>query len=79
MNVCKGCGKEIMWGVTPNGKKIPLDKKAPVYAVMAGQGEEPGLIQITRDDNSFVSHFATCSKANDFSNSKKEIFNENRF
>lgn len=31
---CKlGCGREIIWGVTAEGAKVPLDPRAPVYYV----------------------------------------------
>jgi hypothetical protein len=26
MIVCRSCGAEIEWAITPNGKRIPLDK-----------------------------------------------------
>lgn len=37
MAVCRGCGKEIAWGVTPEGKRVPLDPSPPVYEV---EGEQ---------------------------------------
>lgn len=66
---CRGCGKPIVWGIDPDGKKIPLDPRAPVYALNhLPVGGDP---HVERDHDSMVSHFATCSKANDFSGSKK--------
>jgi len=71
---CKGCGKEIVWGTTQNGKKIPLDPKPPVYFYREPTG---GMFEIkkfdtVRHESCMVSHFATCSKANDFSASRKK-------
>lgn len=70
MNVCRGCGKEIVWGVTDDGKKIPLDLRAPVYFIK--ERPENGNFVIERTMNAGVSHFATCPRANDFSGSKKK-------
>jgi len=70
MSICKGCGKEIVWGVTPDGKRIPLDPRPPVYSILPNQPED-GDMQVVRDHNASVSHFATCTKANDFSSSTK--------
>lgn len=68
MSNCKGCGKAIIWAVDENGKTIPLDKSAPVY-IETGVGHMRG-IGVKRDKRGYVSHFATCSKANEFSASK---------
>ena len=67
MNQCRGCGKEIVWGETADGKKIPLDPRAPVYGIVTIRGQS----EIVRTTLAMVSHFATCPKANDFSASKK--------
>ena len=62
-SICK-CGKKIIWRVTPQGKKIPLDASAPVYLT-----SKEGDICM-RVENYYVSHFCTCKFANDFSKSK---------
>ena len=68
MTTCKGCGKEILWVVTVRGK-MPLDPRPPVYEI----GEEVnGVLPASRIPRCYVSHFATCPKANDFSASKKK-------
>ena len=61
---CRGCGRPIVFGTLPNGKRVPLDPSAPVYAV-----SEDGTCD--RVQGVMVSHFSTCSKANDFSASKR--------
>ncbi len=68
MSRCKGCGKEIVWGVTEEGKKIPLDPSAPVYYVSDDQVLSGGFMsyKIERERSSMVSHFKTCPKASDF-------------
>jgi hypothetical protein len=65
---CRGCGKEIEWGTTPDGKRVPLDPSPPVYRVVA-RGE--GGLKVERDREAMVSHFSTCPDANRFSASKK--------
>lgn len=65
--------------------RMPLDAKAPTYylsgklgdgTVMAsradGQGRDAaGTLTSERAPIAYVSHFATCSKANDFSGGKR--------
>lgn len=88
---CRGCGKPIIWGTTKDGKRIPLDPRAPVYVVNAleyppapedleivhierGNGKEPPSTAFRWAKGNgavvfaaYVSHFATCPKASDFS------------
>lgn len=66
---CKGCGRTIVWGITKEGIKIPLDPKPPVYEF---EDVEPGDHHlVARNKLAMVSHFATCPKASQFSGSKK--------
>ncbi len=71
MSACRGCGKEIVWAGTKDGKKIPLDPRPPVFRVypfiQGGQAEAERV-----GDNFMVSHFATCPQANKFSASNKK-------
>ena len=47
MSKCKGCGKEVLWGRTEDGNKIPLDQSAPCYLVLPGLDHE-GLRPVKR-------------------------------
>lgn len=69
MSYCRGCNREIVWGTTEDGKKIPLDPRAPVYVSI--RQDASGDLLIKRTSMSMVSHFATCSAANRFSGSNK--------
>ena len=70
-SICKGetCGKPIIWAETADGKRIPLDPKAPVYHVV---NSDTGRIERLPSDLYMVSHFATCKDANKFSASNKD-------
>lgn len=66
---CRGCGKEIVWGVDPvTGKSIPLDPRPAVYAVT----KKGTSYEAVRIPGAMVTHFATCPKADRFSKSKKK-------
>lgn len=76
---CRGCGRPMVWAVTPDGKKIPLDPKASVYRVTSNGPNEPPTAELVRtrqtvgdndvvqEDSYMVSHFHTCPNASDFS------------
>ena len=67
MTVCKGCGKPIEWGITEQGKKIPLDPGPTVYAI-SSMGRTDGcksVIKLAKGE-AYVSHFILCPNANDF-------------
>lgn len=66
---CKGCGKPILWAKTRDGKRIPLDPKPPVYMT---SDPDSDFVLCERQRRSYVSHFATCPEANQFSASKKK-------
>lgn len=68
MSTCK-CGKTIIWGTDENGTKHPLDPVAPVYQ---GLPSEANNIKVIRLKQAWVSHFATCRFANDFSKKKEK-------
>lgn len=74
MAQCKGCGKEMVWGITGTGKKIPLDPGPAIYRVVElnGVAKNEGEAFVERIPGAMVSHFATCPKAADFSGSKKK-------
>ena len=79
---CRGCGKPILWAaladvdgklvVNENGspKCIPLDPRAPVYHVRFF--DDGRSSEADRAPDTFVSHFATCPAANQFSGSSKK-------
>ncbi len=59
MSFCKGCGVEIDWVQTANGKKVPVEKKR--LNVVTDQGQ----VVVGR-----VSHFSTCPMADQFRKNK---------
>ena len=78
-SLCRGCGKPILWGTEEGtGRRLPLDPTPPVYEVQGfydggdtGEGQDIGVTAVRRHFKAYVSHFATCPKANEFSGSKK--------
>ncbi len=76
MSMCRGCGKEIVWGKNEFGKKIPLDPRAPVYiiegVIIPGDFVPVSSAKTDSYQTAMVSHFATCPDANRFSASKKK-------
>ena len=65
---CKACNTEMIWALTPKGKRIPLDSKSQVYRLVKGLD---GETRAERDPGAFVSHFQTCPDANRFSKGGK--------
>ena len=69
---CRGCGKQILFVTTCDGKTVPLDPTPPVYHRI--YDPDSGVHFWIRGSNdpeptAMVSHFATCRAANDFSGS----------
>lgn len=62
LSACKGCGEKIVWGRDEKGSLIPLDPRPPTYALVIHDNE----VRLTRS-RAYVSHFATCPNASEFS------------
>lgn len=78
MGKCKGCGREIIWIMTPSGKAMPCDPDEVVYwekrgakgKVVTPNGaiiscEFEGLAN-TETGIGYVPHWATCPVAGQF-------------
>jgi hypothetical protein len=61
---CKACGKKLLFVRDEHGKLHPLDAEAPVWVVIQDLYGNPTAV---RAANSYVTHFATCPSANEFS------------
>lgn len=71
---CKGCGTPIVWARDANGKAIPLDPKPATYGVKVDPQLGAICVRANGADSVaqvYVSHFATCPKANEFSRARK--------
>ena len=69
MSTCKSCGIPIIWAISPNGKKIPLDARAPTFILDRNREVTDGLPQARRH-RAYVSHFSTCPDATKHSKTK---------
>lgn len=63
MATCEGCGAEIMWAITSNGKKIPLDPDPEERFVVARQKNTGPQVALKK---TYQTHFASCPDAEEF-------------
>lgn len=67
---CRNCGRKIIFVTAVNAAgqqmTIPLDPSEPIY-VRQRNGDGGAVWAQDTSRELLVSHFATCSKANDFS------------
>lgn len=75
MASCRGCGKPIVWAVSQMGKKLPLERiKTPIYRIGGDVFDPKGLatkLDPVMTGPLYISHFATCPQASQFSKPKK--------
>lgn len=69
LRACKACSCPLIIVPGPNGKRIPLDARSQTYVV---KSDLMGHAVAELAPNTFVSHFKTCSSANEFSKGKKK-------
>lgn len=80
---CKGCNAEILWGLSPNGKPMPLDvelatldvaNRAHAYVIEGMTKRGPQFRKVTAEDtHGHVSHFRSCVEANRFTRKKPPV------
>ncbi|MCK4969039.1 MAG: hypothetical protein KAS77_00875 [Thermoplasmata archaeon] len=61
MPKCKTCQQEIVWGMTENNKRVPLDPAETRYISHDGPGDDRHLY--VKMVPTHLSHFATCPQA----------------
>ncbi len=74
MSTCRGCGAEILWGLTAKGARIPLDPKPEKRVVLAPvfERDDLGFVKAVIHDeraqvvDTFTPHHATCPEAERF-------------
>ena len=67
---CKSCGARIIWAITGNGKKMPVDAKPTDKGNIVLEGEEPVAVYVDPGTGTHTSHFATCPNAAEHRKSK---------
>ncbi len=72
MPKCKSCGKEIVWGVTEAGTKVPLDPSPAVYQIDSVDLAYQSDCKVRRTKSAMVSHFITCPNATQHSKKNKK-------
>jgi len=59
---CRSCNAEILWCITPAGRRMPLNAKAVTFFVFVGAKDAQGN-PIAETRQGYVSHFADCPNA----------------
>lgn len=66
MPIC-GCGKQVFFGRTTDGKTVLLDSVAPVYRFESSLNADEHESQVVeRDITAYVSHSALCHESSDY-------------
>lgn len=64
-SACRGCGKEILWYVTAEGKRIPFDAKQTQF-LTANNTAHPDQSLEYGVMFGHVNHFITCPQRDQF-------------
>ena len=81
MAVCAKCKKPIVWVYTEAGKRMPMDPLPAATGNIVYSGDGPDRVRVLKKEDEgdlflqglqrFVSHFATCTFADRFRNTKR--------
>lgn len=71
---CKGCGKPVLFVKDEKGTTQVLDARAPIFHFNGGDID--GTFTVHRLSSAWVSHFATCPNASEFSKGKRAASGE---
>jgi len=68
MSACRSCGAPILWALTENGKRIPLDaapaeRPTGLFRLVEKIGERTPVAVSVSGEAVYLSHFATCPYA----------------
>jgi SH3-like domain-containing protein len=73
---CRGCGKQVLFVRDATGVTVPLDPAPPVWHRIYDPDDGRHFWikdgSASGERTAFVSHFATCTRANDFSKGGKQ-------
>lgn len=71
MATCKGCGAAIVWAISVNEKKVPLDEK-PEHRYITEEvphwnnGKPAGVVERVRLVKTYMPHHGTCPEVDKF-------------
>lgn len=74
MSKCKSCERSVLFAKDTEGKTQILDPSAPVFEIWGDDNKAQGSKLVKRDRHAYVTHFATCPDATEFSKSHREKF-----
>lgn len=69
---CRGCGKQVVFITDNNGKRQVLDPVSPVFHRIKDPDSGTHFWIQETGGQAMVSHFRTCSRANDFSGKNRK-------
>lgn len=59
---CPGCSAAILWAITPDGTRLPLDLHAPVYLLRVN-AQQNGCVVVDKHIRAYAAHSSTCVAA----------------
>lgn len=56
---CSGCGQVVVWGLLPDGRRIPLDQHVHTFKEKAEEGQ---YLRVERVVDTYANHLAVCRR-----------------